>query len=116
MITHGPMGYGYAWHEYEDRCQTAWQREHPDGCWSDVRVAYRYGWQSAVDLAYQGCAFEAIAAVLGRAWRAYAERITGHAAAEIVPWARARQTVRAGWDYAKRETPLPYDPFAPSQP
>ena len=95
----------YRWEDYRDQYRTDWERENPGRRWDDTEHGYRYGWESALSDQYSGREYSDVESDLQRGWSDYSRGSTTTGAGTQVEhaWDNFKDSVRHGWERAKRE-------------
>jgi hypothetical protein len=95
----------HRWEDVEDQFRADWERSYPNTPWNDVRYGYRYGWESGSDARYAGRDWDSIERDLRSGWNDWQSRNrTGGVGQQIQQaWEDLKDSVRRGWDKAKRE-------------
>jgi hypothetical protein len=93
------------WEDVEDQFRADWERSYPNTPWNDVSYGYRYGWERGRDERYADRDWDSIEGDLRSGWNDWQSRNrTGSVGQQIQQgWEDLKDSVRRGWDKAKRE-------------
>jgi len=92
------------WESREQQFCSDWERTYPNTPWNDVRLGYRYGWESAHSPRYAGRGWDAAASDLRAGWESWQTRQSESRDLRLqLRWEELKDSVRRGWEQAMRE-------------
>jgi hypothetical protein len=87
------------WESREQQLRSDWERIYPNTPWNDVRLGYRYGWESAHNPHYAGRTWEAAENDLHAGWDSWQARQADTIGVQFRRrWEELRDSVKRGWE------------------
>ena len=93
-----------AWGQYSGKYRSNWESMYRDKPWTEHEHAFRYGWESSFDDKFKGRDFASASMDMERDWPSRYNRFADYAGDKVEgAWNNFKDTVREGWESAKRE-------------
>ena len=92
------------WESCEQQLRSDWERTHPNTPWNDVRLGYRYGWESARNASYAGRSWADAERDLQTGWANWQARQHDRIGRQFQqPWEELQESIRTGWEQVRGE-------------
>lgn len=92
------------WESREQQLRSDWERIYPNTPWNDVRLGYRYGWESARNPRYAGRTWETAEDDLRAGWENWQARQGDSIDMQFQRgWEELRDSVQRGWEQSIHE-------------
>ncbi len=99
-----PIYSSYRWESREQQLRSDWERIYPNTPWNDVRLGYRYGWESAHNPRYAGHIWETVEDELRIGWDSWQAHQRDTIGLQFERrWEELRDSIRRGWEQSRRE-------------
>ena len=92
------------WNQHAQKYRSDWTTRHPNMDWNQHEHAFRYGWEGSFYDGFKGKEFSAVERNVEREWpNRYNMWPDFHGNKVEGAWNDFKETVREGWDAARRE-------------